>query len=260
MNSLMKSLTASAVGAAMLVATGAEALAQAPPPNYQPPPQSYQPPPLGYDQPPPQGYQPPPQGYQPPPDGYAPPPQGYQQGYPPPQGYAPPPQGYAQQPYPYVQPPPGYTAQDAQRDAAARAYDQQYAAAAEAWSQANCVRQEQNRTAAGAIIGGVLGAVIGSAAAGHHDAGAGAIVGGSLGAIAGGAIANSSGPGCPPGFVLRSGAPVFAYAPPPGATVVVYDAPASYNPWFFYNGAWVYRPYPYHRYYGEHYRRDRYRR
>ena len=236
MNRLMSSLTTSAMCAAMLAGTGTEALAQ-PAPNYQPPPQ-------GYDQPPPQGYAPPPQGYQ----------QGYQQGYSP-----------QQRPYadPALQPPPGYSAEDAQRDAsgAARAYDQQYAAAAEAWSQANCVRQEQNRTAAGAIIGGVLGAVIGSAAAGRHEAGAGAIVGGGLGAVAGGAIANSSGPGCPPGFVVRAGAPAFAYAPPPGPAVVVYDAPTWYNPWIWYNGAWIYRPYPYHRYYGEHYRRgDRYYR
>jgi hypothetical protein len=244
MNRLMSSVAASAACAAMLVGTATEALAQsAPPPNYQPPPQGYQPPPQGY-QPPPQGYQ---QGYQPPPQGYAPPPQGYQQGYSQ--------QGYQQDPA--LEPPPGYSAQDAQRDAtpAERAYDQQYASAAEAWSEANCVRQEQNRTAAGAIIGGVLGAVIGSAAAGRHDRGAGAIVGGGLGAIAGGAIANSSGPGCPPGFALRSGAPAF-YAGPPGAAVVVYDAPTWYNPWIWYNGAWIYRPYPYHRYWGEHYRRD----
>ena len=257
MNRLISSLTASAVSAALLVGTTTQALAQAP--------QNYQPPPQGYDQPPPQGYQ---QGYQPPPQGYQPPPQGYQQGYaPPPQGYAPPQgyqQGYPQQPYqdPALQPPPGYTAQDAQRDAsdAARAYDQQYAAAAEAWSAANCVRQEQNRTAAGAIIGGVLGAVIGSAAAGRHDSGAGAIVGGGLGAIAGGAIANSSGPGCPPGFVLRPGAPAFGYAPPPGGAVLVYDQPTWYNPWIWYNGAWVYRPYPYHRYWRDHYPRERYYR
>jgi hypothetical protein len=253
MNRLMKSLTASAVSAAMLTATGAEAMAQ-PAPSYQPPPQGYQQP---QGQQPPEGYQQQPQGYQqqqqyqqPPPQGYAPPPQGYQQ-------------GSQQQPYqdPALQPPPGYSAQDAQRDAtpAERQYDQQYAASAEAWSQANCVRQEQNRNAAGAIIGGVLGAVIGSSVAGRYDRGAGAVVGGGLGAIAGGAIASSQGPGCPPGFVLRAGAPPFAYGPPPGASVVVYDAPSWYNPWIWYNGAWIYRPYPYHRYWGEHYRRD-YRR
>lgn len=251
MNRLMSSVTASALCAAMLVGTATEALAQAgPQPNYQPAPQGYQQPPQGYPQQPPQGYpQQPPQ---------------YQQGYqPPPQGYAPPPQGYQQQPYqdPALEPPPGYSAQDAERDAtpAQRQYDAQYAAAAEAWSRANCVRQEQNRTAAGAIIGGVLGAVIGSSIAGRYDRGAGAVVGGGLGAIAGGAIANNSGPGCPPGFVLRAGAPAFAYGPPPGGAVVVYDAPTWYNPWLWYNGAWIYRPYPYHRYWGERYGRD-YRR
>ena len=261
MNRMMSSLTASAVCAALLVGTTTQALAQqGPPPNYQPPPEGYQQPPQGYQQPP-QGYQQPPQGYpqqQPQyPQGYQPPPQGY-----PPQGYPPPPQGYnTQQPDPALQPPPGYSAQDAQQDAspAQRQYDQQYAAAAEAWSNTNCIRQEQNRTAAGAIIGGVLGAVIGSSVAGRYDRGAGAVVGGGLGAIAGGAIANSSGPGCPPGFVLRPGAPTFAYGPPPGGVAVVYDAPTWYNPWIWYNGAWIYRPYPYHRYWGEHYGRD-YRR
>ena len=248
MNRLMSSVTASAVCAALLVGTATEALAQ----NYQPPPEGYQQPPQGYQQQP--QYQ---QGYQQPPQGY--PQQGYQQ----PQGYPPPPQGYnTQQPDPALQPPPGYSAQDAQQDAspAQRQYDQQYAAAAEAWSNTNCIRQEQNRTAAGAIIGGVLGAVIGSSVAGRYDRGAGAVVGGGLGAIAGGAIANSSGPGCPPGFVLRPGAPTFAYGPPPGGVTVVYDAPTWYNPWIWYNGAWIYRPYPYHRYWREHYPRERYRR
>ena len=245
MNRLIKSLTASAVSSAMLLVTGAQALAQ---PNYAPPPQGYQ------QQPPPPGYQQPPQGYQ---QGYQPPPQGYQQQ---PQGYPPPPQGYnSQQPDPALQPPPGYSQQDAQRDAtqAERDADRRYAAAAEAWSQANCVRQEQNRTAAGAIIGGVLGAVIGSNVTRGRDRGAGAVVGGALGAVAGGAIANNQGPGCPPGFVIRSGAPGFYYGPPPGAAVVVYDAPTWYNPWLWYDGAWVYRPYPYHRYWGEHYPRRR---
>ena len=246
MNRLMSSVTASAVCAAMLAGTATQALAQ----PYQPPPETYQPAPQ-------QGYQPPPQGY---PQNYQPPAPGVQPYQPAPQqGYAPPPQGYQQQPYqdPALEPPPGYSAQDAQRDATPdeRQYDSQYAAAAEAWSQANCVRQEQNRTAAGAIIGGVLGAVIGSSIAGRHDRGAGAIVGGGLGAIAGGAIANSSGPGCPPGFVLRSGAPAFYYGGPPGGAYVVYDAPTWYNPWIWYGGAWIYRPYPYHRYWGEHYSR-----
>ena len=61
MNRVIKSLTATVAGVAMLVATSAQALAQdAPPPNYN------QAPPPNYNQ----GYQPPPQGYQPPPQGY----------------------------------------------------------------------------------------------------------------------------------------------------------------------------------------------
>ena len=181
-----------------------------------------------------------------------PPPQGYDQPPPPPTGYNPQAQGgYAD---PALQPPPGYSGQDAQRDASPqeRDYDRNYAYAAEQWSAANCIRQEQNRTAAGAIIGGVLGAVIGSSAAGRGSRGAGAVIGGALGATAGGAIANSQGPGCPPGFALRPGAPAF-YGPP--GVVVAYGAPDWYNPWLWYDGRWVYRPYPYHRYWGDHYRR-----
>jgi hypothetical protein len=185
---------------------------------------------------------------QPPP----PPAQGYNANQPPPQGYdpnqpPPPPQGY---PDPAMQPPPGYTPQDAARDSAeaAREQDREYAAAAEGWAQANCVRQEANRTTAGAILGGVLGAVIGSNLAGGRARGAGAIVGGALGATAGGAIANNAGPGCPAGYVLRPGAPPF-YGPP----VVAYAEPAWYNPWIWYDGRWIYRPYPYHRYWRDHY-------
>ena len=226
MNRTLKLLASSTVCGAMLLSTAAQAFAQAPP--------------QGYQQQPPQGYQQPPQGYPAPPPGY--------------QG-APPQQGTYQDPA--LQPPPGYSQSDAQRDAseAERNYDRGYAAAAEQWSSANCIRQEQNRTAAGAIIGGVLGAVIGSNIAGGRSRGAGAVVGGTLGAVAGGAIANNQGPGCPPGFVLRPGAPVFYYGPPPGAAVVVYDQPGWYNPWLWYDGRWIYRPYPYHRYWHDHYRR-----
>lgn len=229
MNKLLKSLTTSTVCMAVLAGTAAQAVAQ---PSAYPPPPGYQ-----------QGNPAPPQGY--PPPGY--------QGSPPP-GYQGAPQPGVYQD-PALQPPPGYSQEDAQRDAAeaARNYDRGYAAAAEQWSSANCVRQEQNRTAAGSIIGGVLGAVIGSNLVGGRDRGAGAVVGGALGAVAGGALANNAGPGCPPGFVLRPGAPAFYYAPPSG--VYVYDAPGWYNPWLWYDGRWIYRPYPYHRYWYEHYPR-----
>jgi hypothetical protein len=29
---------------------------------------------------------------------------------------------------------------------------------------------------------------------------------------------------------------------------VVYAAPGWYDPWIWYGGHWIYRPYPYHRY------------
>jgi hypothetical protein len=46
--------------------------------------------------------------------------------------------------------------------------------------------------------------------------------------------------GCPPGYVLREGAPTFGYAAPASG---VFWAPSWYNPWVWYGGAWVYRPY-----------------
>ena len=215
-------------------------------PDYGPPPPGQQP----YGQQP-YGQQPPPNygsqtGY-----GQAPPP-GYQtQGYGP-QGYGPPPP--PGQPYqdPALAPPPGYTAQDERQDSSeqAREQDRAYAAAAEQWAAANCMRREENRAAAGTVIGGILGAVIGSNIAGGRSRGAGALIGGALGAVAGNAVGRDSGHEiCPQGYALRPGAVVFM--PPP---TVVYAAPDWYNPWIWYDGRWMYRPYPYHRYWGHRWR------
>jgi hypothetical protein len=210
----------------------------------------------GYGPPPP----PPDQGYQGGPDNAAPPPppdQGYQggqydQGYSGDQ-YS---QGYQGGQY-NVPPPPGYTASDAQYEesAQAREQDERYSYAAEQWAAANCVRQRENSTAAGAVIGGILGAVIGGAAAGRYDRGAGIVAGGALGAVAGGAIGNASAasnPNCPPGFVLRDGAEPFYPGPIYGP--IVYAAPGWYDPWLWYGGHWIYRPYPYHRFWYDHHR------
>jgi hypothetical protein len=105
------------------------------------------------------------------------------------------------------------------------------------------------------VIGGVLGAALGAGLSGGR-AGA-TIAGGAIGAGTGAAVAGSSGPGggCPPGYAIRAGAPVFYYGGPvyPG---VLY-APGWYNPWVFVNGGWTYRPYRawyYHRGYGRPYR------
>jgi hypothetical protein len=200
--------------------------------------------------------------------------QSYGQGYPPPQqqqgaqsaqGYAappPPPPGYdGSQPPP---PPPGYQA--GPDDARQQAQDQQYAAYTQQWAQANCVRAHAD-TGAGAVIGGAAGALLGSGLAGRHDRGTGALLGAGVGALGGAAVANntSSGatsPGCPPGYVTRSGAPAFAYG---GGYAVdgayaaqpayAYAAPTWYQPWVYYGGAWTYRPYPYHVWYYRHYYR-----
>lgn len=181
--------------------------------------------------------------------------QPYSQNYPPPPPSSyPPPPGPPPQTYgdPAMNPPPGYTAEDAQRDASERAReeDRAYAAQAEAWAQANCMREEANRSTGGALLGGILGAVIGSNLASGGGRTGGAIIGGAAGAAIGANVAKNSQAACPQGYVLRPGAPPF-YPP----AVVVYEAPPWYNPWIWYDGRYIYRPYPYHRYYREHYRR-----
>ncbi len=195
--------------------------------------------------------------------GSPPPNQGYGQGQPgygggPPPGYdasqlppPPPPPGYdGRQPPP---PPPGYSpdAQNAQQ----QAQDQQYAAYAQRWAQDYCVKAHGN-AGEGAVLGGLFGAIIGSGFGGRHSHGTDALAGAAVGAAGGAAIASSAGsnatsPGCPPGYVVRDGAPPFYY----GAGPYVYAAPGWYNPWVFYGGAWVYRPYPYHVWYYHHYYR-----
>jgi hypothetical protein len=149
-------------------------------------------------------------------------------------GDAGPPQGQ------YAPPPPGYENGGAYDDQSQQT-DRDYARRYSAWSAQNCVDQRNNNTAAGAIIGGIFGAVLGAGIAGPRNAGAGAIVGGALGAGTGAAIGSSSGAGagCPPGYVVRAGAPAFYYGGGPG----IYWAPAWYHPWFWSGGRWVYRPY-----------------
>ena len=165
-------------------------------------------------------------------------------------------------------PPPGQYAPPAggpSYDPRAEQYDRDYADRYQDWAARYCIDRRNNNTAAGAVIGGVLGALVGSSVAGHHDRGEGAVVGGLVGAGAGAAIGSSSNPDssvCPPGYAVAPGAPAFAYAPPAYAPVVV--APAWYNPWVFAGGRWTYRPYRYW-YYGhpDYWRgrgRDRYER
>lgn len=167
-------------------------------------------------------------------------------------------------------PPPGYDGtqapppprgwRDDGDDRGYREEDDRFAYGAERWAQENCVRA-QNNAGVGAVVGGLIGALVGNAASRPRDRTggtlAGAAVGAAGGAIVGGASSNATSPGCPPGFVVRRGAAGFAY----GGPDFVYAAPAWYRPWVFVGSRWVYRPYPYHRFYARHYWRPRaYRR
>lgn len=140
----------------------------------------------------------------------------------------------------------------------ARAQDDQYSYAAEQWAAQNCIARRADNTAAGAVIGGLLGAVAGGSLAGRHDTGAGIVAGGLVGAVAGGAVGNAASPTCPPGYAMRAGAAPFVPGPVYGP--VVYAAPDWYDPWVWYGGHWIYRPYPYHRFwfrthgFGHHFR------
>jgi hypothetical protein len=153
-----------------------------------------------------------------------------------------------------VPPPPGYQPGDDRyrNSPEARQQDDRYSYAAEQWAAQNCVAQRHNNTTAGVVIGGILGAIAGSAIAGPHAYGAGAFVGGATGALAGGAIGSSAAanPNCPPGYVVVAGAPPFNPGPVYGGAV--YAAPGWYDPWIWYGGHWIYRPYPYHRYWHDH--------
>ena len=164
--------------------------------------------------------------YAPPPGDYDTAPDGYDGSQPPP-----PPPGY--------QPDPRYDNPD---------QDRLYQASAEDWAARNCV-QSRGNAGGGAVVGGLLGALIGSSVAGRGDHGTGAVVGGIAGAFGGAAVgasqANATSPGCPPGYVVRSGAPAYYYDGPD----YVYAAPTWYRPWVYYDNRWSYRPYPYHAYY-----------
>ncbi|HEY4114892.1 MAG TPA: hypothetical protein VGM17_12630 [Rhizomicrobium sp.] len=153
---------------------------------------------------------------------YGPPPGGNDQ-YGPPQGQ-------------YAEPPPG-SDQGGEYDDQSSQQDEQYAQAYSDWAAQNCVDQANN-AATGAVIGGILGAGIGAATSRH--AGHGALVGGAIGAGAGAVAGSASGQGgCPPGYVIRGGAPGFAFA---GGPYVAW-APAWYHPWVRVGGRWVYHPY-----------------
>lgn len=118
----------------------------------------------------------------------------------------------------------------------ASANRQAYAAQYEAWAQQNCVDQRNGNLAAGAIIGGALGAIAGSALThGHTSA---TLAGGAVGAVAGAGIAASAS-SCPPGYIVRAGAPTFVYEEPYFPETVVYED-GPYAPWVWVGDHWVY--------------------
>jgi hypothetical protein len=212
----------------MVLATMPAASAQDyPPPNYQ------------GDQPPPnyQGDQPPPNYQGGPPPGY----NGDDQG--PGGDYGPPPGYDGNQPPP---PPPGYNGGASQQQ---QAQDARYERQAEQWAQDNCVKSHGN-VAAGAVVGGIFGALIGGAASHGRGGGvaAGALLGGTTGAVIAAGSGGGTSPGCPPGYVVRDGAPGWGYD-----ANYDYAAPGWYRPWVWYGDRWVFRPYPYHNWYYRHY-------
>jgi hypothetical protein len=94
---------------------------------------------------------------------------------------------------------------------------------------------------AGAIVGGALGALTGAAITGR---GGGAAAGGAVGAIAGAAVGSSApSDSCPPGYVVRAGAPAVVYAGPYYGPAVVYG-PGPYRRWIWVGDHWAYAPYP----------------
>lgn len=170
---------------------------------------------------------------------------------PPPQGYdydrAPPP-GYDGRQTP--PPPPGYQPGPNEQQIAQQ--DRYYADRAQRWAQDNCVKSHGDG-AGGALLGGLLGAIIGHSVGSRGDRGTATVAGAVIGGVGGAAIASSSdgrtSPGCPPGYVVRRSAEPYYFE-----NDYVYAAPAWYHPWFFYGGRWVYRPYPYHEFYARQYR------
>lgn len=228
-----------------------------PPPDYNnnngPPPDYNSGPPAGYDDRGDPAYTPPSPNY---PNDAAPPNYNGANNGPPPDYNGPPPSDYADRAPPGYDssrpppPPPGYNGGG---DAAQRAQDQRYADYAERWAEDNCVKARGD-VAGGAFIGGLFGALIGAGVSGGR--GGGALAGAAIGGTTGAVIASSSGggatsPGCPRGYVVRDDAPEFAF----GGGPYFYAAPGWYDPWVWGDDRWIYRPYPYHVWYYQHYSR-----
>ena len=95
-----------------------------------------------------------------------------------------------------------------------------------------CKRDQTNRGTAGALIGGGMGAVIGSNAAARNARTEGALLGGLLGAIAGGVVGNKSAACSPQQTYYDTRAEVLPPPPPPRAEPSYYERDA------YSDGAW----------------------
>ena len=80
----------------------------------------------------------------------------------------------------HAPPPPGAERRGAVYDDQAQWYDRDYAQRYAEWAAQNCIDQRTNALA-GAAIGGVMGAILGSNLSERRDPAAGAIIGGALG-------------------------------------------------------------------------------
>lgn len=99
-----------------------------------------------------------------------------------------------------------------------------------------CQRDTTNRSTVGALVGGALGAVIGSNAAARNARTEGALLGGALGALGGGVVGN------------RSAACNNGYRAPPRTTY--YNNGSTYGQGYdngYYAQSNQYRPEPYYR-------------
>jgi hypothetical protein len=160
-----------------------------------------------------------------PPRGDAPPPgdDGYRDQAPPPRDQAYGDRGYGDAPNGQYRDQPG----DRHAQGSNRDYDRQmaeYRARRADWERQNCQAKKTGSTVFGAIVGGTLGAIVGSQLGGRGERTEAAVLGGGLGAVAGGAIGNSSVQGCPEGYVYAPQGE-YAEAPPPPPPPPVYYAP-----------------------------------
>ncbi|THD82723.1 MAG: glycine zipper 2TM domain-containing protein [Phenylobacterium sp.] len=92
---------------------------------------------------------------------------------------------------------------------------------------AACQQQAHSNGLLGAIIGGGIGAVLGSNVASNHHRSDGGLVGGGVGALVGASVGSSSANCNRPGYAVAP--PPQAYAPPPVAYAGP-PAPAYYGP------------------------------